>query len=87
MHPSVSVYQIGCVLAMSMLRASIRTRRFDESKDMANIPASGSNGSVVKEDDASNDHDWLSAPEEGLTGTSSITLLSRWLEIKWVRAY
>jgi hypothetical protein len=46
MHPSVSVYQIVCVLTMSILRAFIRTGRFDESKNMANISASGGNGSA-----------------------------------------
>jgi hypothetical protein len=68
MHPSVSVYQIGCVLLMSIVRASIRTGRFDESKNMAKILASGSNGSANQENDASNDHDRLSGPEQDLTG-------------------
>lgn len=68
MHPSVSVFQIGCVLSMSIIRASIRTGGFDESRNMAKIPASGSNGSASQEDDASNDHDRLSGPEQDLTG-------------------
>jgi hypothetical protein len=68
MHPSVSVYQIVCVLTMSILRAFIRTGRFDESKNMANISASGGNGSASQEDDASNDHGRLSRPEQDLTG-------------------
>lgn len=51
MHPSISVYQIGCVLSMSILRASIRTGRFDERKKAANILVSGPNGSANQEDD------------------------------------
>jgi hypothetical protein len=68
MHPSVSVFQIGCVLLMSIIRASIRTGRFDESKKKANILVSGSNGISNQEDDASNDHSRLSGPEQDLTG-------------------
>jgi hypothetical protein len=68
MHPSVSVYQIGCVLAMSILRASIRTGRFDESKNMASDLASGSNGSTSQEDNASNDHDRLSNSKQDING-------------------
>lgn len=68
MHPSVSVYQIGCVLLMSILRASIRTGRFDGGKNMASIPASGSNGSTSQEDNTNNYHDRLSNSKQDITG-------------------
>ena len=53
---------------MSILRASIRTGRFDERKKAANILVSGPNGSANQEDDTSNDHGRPSRPEQDLTG-------------------
>lgn len=46
-HPTISAYQVGSVLLMSILRASLRAKRLDERFDMVNILASGSglNGS------------------------------------------